>query len=418
MGRLTDFLNYLNERQRTVQAIEDHLCALQQKYETYFSEVLQVREHELQQLSEHVLADRAGEGSKLPGSFNEALDAARAEMAEQYTDQLKRLNRRLEDLQQQVEQRRQESVEGEKASHSQNVELDQQEEELKARNEQLLARIAEHNRTIKQLGKGWGFFANLFKMRALARQRKTLDDQSADLAARIEDLRRRWDAADGEHAAAEQGLRESWVDLQTEVATLQTKVSFLEESRDSIIARSALEQVLFENRPTLASPQASDPPCPRCAVPNPKSNHFCYICGKRLVQDRPDFEGSVAEMSELNLHHQRFSEGMRACQELIGLVRGIKSGVEAFTSSVADVQSSEQQYPLPKLNIDVPASSVTFGQNFDHLLRVVGQGVPLHPKAFAGHVEQVIGTVFTEDNIKDYFETMGEELSKQADSQW
>jgi len=309
-------------------------------------------------------------------------------------------------------------VEGEKASHSQNVELDQQEEELKARNEQLLARIAEHNRTIKQLGKGWGFFANLFKMRALARQRKTLDDQSADLAARIEDLRRRWDAADGEHAAAEQGLRESWVDLQTEVATLQTKVSFLEESRDSIIARSALEQVLFENRPTLASPQASDPPCPRCAVPNPKSNHFCYICGKRLVQDRPDFEGSVAEMSELNLHHQRFSEGMRACQELIGLVRGIKSGVEAFTSSVADVLSSEQQYPLPKLNIDVPASSVTFGQNFDHLLRVVGQGVPLHPKAFAGHVEQVIGTVFTEDNIKDYFETMGEELSKQADSQW
>ena len=75
--------------------------------------------------------------------------------------------------------------------------LDREEEELKARNEKLLAQIAEFNRRIKELGKGFGFFSSLFKMRKLQKERKILDQEQADIAARIDNLRKANASASG-----------------------------------------------------------------------------------------------------------------------------------------------------------------------------------------------------------------------------
>jgi hypothetical protein len=153
-------------------------------------------------------------------------------------------------------------------------------------------------------------------------------------------------------------------------------------------------------------------------VPNPQGNHFCHICAQRLTEDRPDFEGSIQEIAEVNLHHGRFADGMKACQEIIGLIRGLRSGLEAFKESVVDMRSSESQHNLSPLSIDVPPKSVEYGKNFDALKQSMGQDLSLHPKAMAAHVEHLVTKVFTEDKIKDYFETMGEELSRQAERQW
>ena len=153
-------------------------------------------------------------------------------------------------------------------------------------------------------------------------------------------------------------------------------------------------------------------------MPNPASHNFCHICAYRLAADREDFDGSLEEISEINRHFDRFSEGMEACQQIIGLVRGMKSGVEAFTESVADVQASEDKYPLSKLKIDVPQASQDFGVQFDRLADFAGQDYSLHPKLFADRFEQYFAETFTEESIQAFFETMGEELSLQAETQW
>jgi hypothetical protein len=80
--------------------------------------------------------------------------------------------------------------------------------------------------------------------------------------------------------------------------------------------------------------------------------------------------------------------------------------------------ASENRYPLPKLEIEVPGSSVAYGRNFDKLLEAVQDDQSLHPKAFAERINGWIEGVYTEQNIKDFFETMGEELSRQAKRQW
>jgi len=414
MGRLKDFYGYLEERRGLLSEVEQHLCKLQEKYESYFSEITKVRDSEFKQLREIILTDRG----KLPNDFNQALDKNLQKQERQFDGKLEDLKRERDKLQTEAEEKRRASSKDEKAVRRKNVELDREEEELKARNQNLLTQIAEFNRRIREMGKGFGFFTNLFKMRALQKERKLLDEQQADLAARIDRLRQRWQERDARHHEKETQYRSDWVKLSTEAAALQTKIEYLESSRTRIVQRSAMEQVLFDLQPNLAEPKQGDPPCPRCKMPNPKTHHFCHICAMRLSEDRPDFSGSIREIAEVNIHHARFSEGMQACQEIIGLVRGLKTGLEAFEKSVDDVMDSERRYPLPKLQINVPNKSMNYGKHFDGLKQVVAADLGLHPKVFAKKIQTMTSEVFTENRIKDYFETMGEELSRQAEKQW
>ena len=414
MGRLKDFHGYLEERRALLSGIEQRLCKLQEKYESYFSEIAKVRDSEFKQLRKIILTDR----SKLPDNFNQALDENLKKQERQFDNTLEDLKRERDTLQKEAEEKRRASLKAEKNIRRKNVKLDQEEEALKTRNQKLLAQIVEFNRRLKAMGKGFGFFSSLFKMRALQKERQILDEEQADIAARIDRLRQRWQEREQRHHDKETQYRRDWVTLSTEASALQTKIEHLESSKTRIVQRSAMEQVLFDMRPTLSEPKQGDPPCPRCKMPNPQSNHFCHICVIRLTGDRPDFAGSISEIAEINIHHARFSEGMQACQEIIGLVRGLKTGLDAFMKSVDDVMDSERRYPLPKLKISVPKKSKDYGRHFDGLKQIAGADLSLHPKAFAKKIQIMTSEIFTENRIKDYFETMGNELTSQADSQW
>ena len=414
MGRLKDFHGYLEERRTLLSEVEQHLCKLQEKYESHFSEITRVRDNEFRQLREIILTDR----SKLPDNFNRALDENLKKQERQFDNKLEDLKRERDKLQKEAEEKRRASVKAEKGIRRKNVTLDREEEELKARNQKLLAQIAEFNRRIKEMSKRFGFFTNLFKMRSLQKERKLIDQEQSDIAARIDRLRQRWQEREQRHHDKETQYRRDWVDLSTEAAALQTKIEYLESKKTRIIQRSAMEGVLFDMQPSLSEPQKSDPPCPRCKMPNPPSHHFCYICAIRLTKDRPDFAGSIGEIAEINIHHSRFSEGMQASQEIIGLVRGLKTGLDAFMKSVDDVMDSERRYPLPKLKISVPKKSKDYGKHFDGLKQIAAADLSLHPKAFAKKIQIMTSEIFSENRIKDYFETMGNELTRQADSQW
>lgn len=414
MARLKDFISYLKGRLKALGAAERQLLKLQEKYESFFQEVARVREEELGQLTAHILADR----SKLPGELNMALDQAEQEQERKLELKLKRLRAKRHELLRKAEQERSRSNKAEKRVRAKNTTLDNQEEKLKERNAELLRQIDTHNQRIRQLGKGWGFFANLFRMRDITRERTKLDEEQTDVTARVEALRVRWAEAEKDHVDKEERLAGKWVELTTEAAAVQAKVEHLEQSRSRVILRSTVEQVLFDRAPDLPEPAEKDPPCPRCKTPNPEASHFCRICANRLKEDRPDLDGSILEIAELNMHHDRFSDGMRSCQQLIGLVRGLRSGVTAFQNSVEDVKASEDKHPLPKLDIDVPKESVAYGEEFDKLAKVVGELKGLKPTEFGARVDEYVGSVFTEENIKVYFERMGKELSRQAKSQW
>ncbi len=386
MGRLKDFIAHLDERAELVATIEQKLCALQAKYESYFSELDRVRESELAQLQAELTTARA-----LPGGLGEALATARTKVERELDAKLAALRAELEAGRAEAEAVRAESARELEKLHRKNTELDAREERLKAESAGLCAELDAHNAKIRELGSGFGFFSNLFKMRAVAEEKRALEERQAALAAQIEQLRETWVKVDQAAAEREEKRRLAWLEKRARLSALEAKLEALETTRPQLVLRSTLEEALLTRvrEPRAAAP--GDPPCPRCKVPNPPEHYFCAICAQRLQPDRPDLEGSIEELAQVNLHHRRFAEGMRAGQELIGLVRGLRSGLLAFRKSVESVLDSEQRYPLPKLQLDVPEESVRYARHFDELLATVSRDHALLPAEFAGVVKKLVG---------------------------
>lgn len=413
MGRLKDLEAYLHDRRRLVEDLESRLCALQGKYESFFAEVARARNSELEQLIGHA----TGEQAVLPEWFTTELLAEQEQVEAELDGQIARLREARADLTGRAEALRLASAEAEADVRRRNLALDREEEDLKARSVELLGRIDDYNGRIRGLGSGFGFFAHLFQMRRLQRERLALDREQADVAARVEALRGQWARASAAHADAERERSRRWAELETEAAAAAAKLEALEATRAQMVTRSAVERVL-DRRRTRFEAAADGAPCPRCGVANPERAHFCHTCAQRLTADRPDLAGSLEEVAELNHHFRRFQDGMRACQEIIGLVRGIGSGIAALGESVDDMLASEKKYPLPKLQIDLPPEARSWGENLERFRDVVARDLSLHPQDFAASVTQVTAGVFTADAIQGYFEAIGEEMSRQAGVQW
>lgn len=413
MGTLATFDGFLADRQKVAGEAEARLSALLAKFESFFAEVTAVREKELEQLGGYV----AKGPEKLPPALAKALEKARARVERDFEDQLAVLQLEHDELAQKAEAIRKKSMAAEDAVHKKNVDLDAAEEKLKARSEALLAEMEQYNGKIRELGTGFGFFANFFQMRSLHAQSQALQKEQSDVAAQIELTRAAWVSRDEEWGKSEEEARKQWVEARTRVAAAQTRIDALKDARLQMIFRSTLERALFELRPKEVVPAASDPRCSRCKSANPKESHFCQICAQRLLPDRPDLEGSLEEMAEVNFHHARFSEGMKKCQEVLGLVRGLSSGLAAFRKSVGSMIDSQSRYPLAKLQIDVPKECVEYGKNLEALRDAVDPQLSMHPKAF-GERMQGVARPFDAENVKVFFERMGTELSKCAKAQW
>ncbi|MBN2494378.1 MAG: hypothetical protein JXR96_07310 [Deltaproteobacteria bacterium] len=416
MGCLKNFRAYLDERLARLAEAESRLCELQEKLETYYQEIERVREQEFGQLAALLGADRGGLPVDLTAELDRHLDAERQAFDAKVAELRSEHDARVRD----AEEERAKSLAAEREIRRKNRDQDAAEEELKARVEDLLGEIDAYNVRIRQMSSGFGFLANFFKVRRLYKVKKRLDQQHRDLAARIEDLRVKWKLAEEEFEHDEQQRKSHWRESMAEAAARQTKIDYLSSARSRIVQRGALERLLYVRRPELAEPASSDPACPRCGQPNPAASHFCRICAERLGEDRPDLDGSLAEMAELNLHFERFGQGMRACQEIIGLVRGLKTGLESFGKSVDDMLHNQSRYNLGPLDVHVPDSSASYGAHFDELADMVvdSAGLSLHPVHFAERIQALVGEVYTEDSIKAYFEAMGEELSAKAEASW
>jgi DNA repair exonuclease SbcCD ATPase subunit len=414
MGTLVELMGYIAGRDQVLAEIEEALLPVQAKYETYFAEVTRVRESELGQLRDLL---RKGDG--VPAAVREQIAQATAEESRRFDEKLAELEKARRELEDQAEEVRRQSLADEEQVKKANQELNAEEEELKARNARLLRDIDAYNTRLRALGRGFGFFTHLFQMGAVQLERRRLDGEQADVAARIEALRLKWQEREGAHTASETERQEQWVKLSTQALALAGKIELLRGSKERTVERSALEKVLFTRTPALTEPKSGDPACPRCKQPNAPACHFCRLCGQRLSADHPDLAGSLEEIAEVNRHQARFAEGMAASQELIGLVGGLRSGLAKMHQSVRDMQTSQIRYSLKVLAIDVPQKSLAFGAQFDALLAKVGEeGLPVHPKEFADQVKPILETLASEPEIKGFFEAMGEELSRRAKSQW
>ncbi len=414
MGGLSGFQTFVLQRRNVLEDVETRLCTIQSHYEDFFSQIGRIKEDELDQL-EALVQQRRGD---LPAWLTRALDRVGDDVAEEIDGRIRALTAEWDEQRGIAEQLRTESLELEAEMHGRNVDLDEREEALKTRSEDLLARIERYNRKIREMGGGFGFFYNVLDMRRLRRERLDLDKEQADVAAHIENLRDRWARAEAAFTEAEQRRVEAWQEASNRAAQTQTRLQWLGDSRERVLYRTTLERAMAHN-PT-PRPEARDGAraCPGCGYGNPDIGVLCQVCGARLGEDRQDLEGSLDEIAAAVHVHETFSSGMEACQQLIGLVRGLISGHEAFGESVQDMIDTQSKYPLDALVIDVPTRSVAYSELFVELADGLEADRHIHPLDFAADVQRLLAERLSEETIQDYFEGMGEALSAAADAQW
>jgi hypothetical protein len=414
MGGLTGFQSFVMGRRNVLKAAEDRLCVVQTHYEGYFAQIGQIKETELDQLETLVQQRR----SDLPAWLSTALQRVGPEVEAEIDAHIQALAAQSDEQTQTAENLREHSLQLEREVHERNVQLDGREEDLKTRNEALLARIDRYNGKIREMSGGFGFFYNLFDARKLKRERIEIDREQADVAAHIENLRELWKRTEAKHAESEEGRRQAWQDASNLAAQLQTRMQWLIDSRGRVVYRTTLERAMADDPAPRPSGRSGDKACPGCGYGNPGQGILCQACGARLGEDRQDLEGSLAEIAAAVQVHDTFTEGMAASQQLIGLVRGLISGHDAFAESVQDMIDTQTRHPVSVLEIDVPERSVAYAELFAQLRDSLGEDRHEHPLDFAARVEKLLEGRLSEETISDYFEGMGEALSAAADAQW
>ncbi|HHQ47772.1 MAG TPA: hypothetical protein ENK19_02700 [Acidobacteria bacterium] len=414
MAHLEEIRDYLENRLSVITTTEKKLEALQQKYETFFAEISRARDHELDQLVEETL----GRLDELPGWYREAVEKERPSVEKELHDEIARLKRRVRYRRKKAAKLRQESIEAEERLAADSRENDRREERLKSELDAANAALTAVETEIRSLSRGLGFFTNLGRMRPLERRRRELDGKRRDLAAQLAALRQEWATTLEQATAEEEKRRAGWVEAETEAAALAARMEALTMEGPRLVARTVVERVLGSRETSYPEAKEGDPPCPRCGMPNPPEASFCHICAIRLKEDRPDFEGSLEEIGELNYHHRRFGEGMKATQETLALVRGIRSGLEALLKSVREMIAVRKQHKLARLELGVPQEAAEYGRLFDEIAALVRDDIRLHPLVFASWVQQVTEGRVSEKQLKGYFEAIGDELSRAAKARW
>jgi len=414
MGRLEDVYEFLDTRLGVIISCEDQLKSLQEKFESFFAEVSRAREHELDQLVAETLHRR----EELPQWYLDALNEAAPEVEKEITEKRRKLVGRRNYRRKKAAKLREESIEAEAGYARQSREHNTMEEHMVERITDLENRIGDLEKEIRTLSKGLGFFTNIARGRQLDRKRRELDAERRKLASQLEKLRGNWRDHLIELKQQDETRRRYWITAENEAAALSAQIEALDLERPRILARTVVEKLVGQRHADLVRPAPTDPPCRRCGMPNSPENSFCYICALRLKEDRPDFEGSLAEIAELNRHHERFAEGIKAGQEILGLVGGIRSGHEALLKSVHEMIRARDDHDLGNLELDVPEDSRRYGEIFDELAEILHRDQRLHPLHFARKVGKLIEGRLTEEKLKNYFEQIGKALSAAAAARW
>ena len=420
MGSLKDMLSFLEKTSKCLIEIDTKLDNIQRYFNDNFSNVNEIRRKELEFLQNAFFEDPSSFPSDVRTLYKKKLH----DEEEAFERNLKELEDTRAECEKQHIKANNDRLTYFKKVKDQNAELDRREEKLKEQVEKLENEIAEYNRIIDELQSGLGFITNFFKMRKIQEKKDTLLSRRDDIVMRIEDVRAKWEEATKKYKAEENEIMERWNKTQTELSMISEKIEHLRENREELIKRAAFVSALSELKGDEAFITKSvevEPPssCPRCKSENKTNRFFCYYCGERFAKDRPDILGSLGEVGELNSVYENLMKGITESVSMLALIRGIARGVQEFVKSVASVKSSEDKYPLPKLNIDVPKYSLSIAKKAEEMNEKIDvKYYNLHPLEFATSFKEYTEKIFTENNIKKFFEDMGDELNRTTKAQW
>ncbi len=273
-----------------------------------------------------------------------------------------------------------------------NPRLDQQEEEIKAQQAALEAQLAEQNDTIRQKSRGLGVVINFPSIFKADRQRQRIIGKLETTHDSLRTVRQKWETKRSETEQHQVELQEQWQLESIAVARLQSELDQLDDEtqREALAMRRAIRHVLDALK-----------------TPSPSSDS--------------ELEAGLEEMVELNIQTDAYHEGLASVGGVIGLARGIQSGLDAIAKSVEGLQREQQMHSayLKPLDFELPARVEAFHHQWPELARrfVDEKTIGDNPADFSAAVEPLLAQDLAEARIEAMFDDLGA-MIKRATARW
>jgi len=382
--RLRDFLRYVKENGRWAQAVYDEIEEIQYQFNDLYATELARWQEQLGTCISMIIQDQEGLPPHLAKLVAEHRDKARREVLEEIAELERQVAEHRATADRLLAEAQAELAELRKV----NPMLNEREEKLKAQLVSLADEIAALGDQIEQLSRGiLGGIKNARRLRRLRRKRKALRLRQEAANRELVDVRMEWQKKRKEAEEEQTRLRQAWQQATVTASQLQARLDYLTNNLEEVSLRRGVEEML------------------------------------KNMEKSPVEDGELGEalqtMVELNTTKKAYEKGLTSVAEMLGLLKGIREGLQRFQQSVGKVYEEQERYNLKPLAVDLSSRVIKFHQSWKELRGLVKDEKYLgrHPLEFSERVDEFRRKRFTDEAVEGMFEDMGKALTR-ATKQW
>jgi len=331
------------------------------------------------------LAERRRE---LPPDFVLHIDSVEQDELQKLRDEIARLEREIEEGRQESDRLLEAAQSETQRLRRTNPEMNRREEELQALMVRYQDEYAEaYERAEELLDSSLGWLKNLFELQRLRRQQRAAKRKQEETLAKLRLVRQEWLDQVQKAGETQAQLRARWQEVGVAVADATTRRDHLTEHLSTLGEQNALQRVLEE---------LSDPP---------------DVDG--------EFGQALKDLARRNAVRADYEEALEVSAEFLGRAKGIADGLERFGSSLENVVREQRRYGLRQVHVRLGPEVLRMLGSFAELRPKLSDAARLaaNPREFTILLRPYNETAFTDQRIRQLFETMGDELSR-ATAAW
>lgn len=273
-----------------------------------------------------------------------------------------------------------------------NPRLDAREEELKSERAKLESLLEGLNEAIRRKSRGFGVVRHFLSITRDDRQRQRIVGKLELINDSLLQVRREWEDKHEETRASQAKLQEQWQLESIAVARLQSELDQLDDRFrcEDLALRRAIRHVLDALKEPVSSSDAK-------------------------------LAAGLKEMVELNVQTDAYHEGLASVGGLIGLLRGIISGLQAIHKSIDGLRREQEMHSayLRPLDFALPARVEAFHKQWPTLARQFHDEKThaAQPAAFAIAIQPLLEGPLSQASIESMFNDMGAMIER-ATANW
>jgi len=365
------FVTFIQENTQRIADLYKEMEEVQVRFNSEYSALLAEWQGLVENAAPRLLA------AELPAPAAAALGASQAQ-------ERAKLEARLAELRAQLAEKKQASDAALQAAQAElarlrelNPALNQREEPLKAQS----LRESERILALEEELKGAGFWNRLLGASELKSKLDKARKGHAKTVAALQAVREEWVQKKKEAEARQAELRAVWEKASVELSQLQAEHDFLASNLEALTAQRGAQAYLagLEQAPALGG----------------------------------ELGDAVSQIAALNARLAAYRSGLASVAESLGLLTGVRTGMERFFQSANKVYEEQRRYNLKPLRLEIPRDVVAFHNTWAEYAKLVRDEKRLgqNPLEFVRIAQGLIQERLTEPAIQAMFERMGQALN-------